>query len=86
MITAIPLVAATAKLTTPQARAASASVDMRPGNADDGHPGVFPRALQRIGNPGEQFAEFVRRFQVPLGIGKQPCAGLSHGDAVPDGR
>ena len=45
MITAIPLVAATAKLTTPQARAASASVDMRPGNADDGHPGVFPRAL-----------------------------------------
>lgn len=47
MITAIPLVAAMAKLTTPQARAASAPVDMRPGNADDGHPGAFPHALQR---------------------------------------
>lgn len=47
MITAIPLVAAPAKLTTPQALAASASVDMRAGNAGDGHPGAFPRALQR---------------------------------------
>jgi flagellar hook-length control protein FliK len=47
VITAILLVAATARLTTPQAPAVSAAADLRAGNADDGHPGAFPLALQR---------------------------------------
>ena len=48
-------------------------------------PGDFQRALQGLGIAGEEHGHFLRRSQVPLGIGKQQFAGRGHRAAVPHG-